>query len=140
MATQIDEVAPDTLQAASGRATPEQVLRSIVEGINSANLDALLTLYEPQAAFAAQPGSLAHGLQGIRESLAGFIGMKGTLDLEVTRVLEANGLALVIGVWSFAGTGPDGQPVKLTAQNADVLRRQSDGSWRFVIDNPWGTS
>lgn len=120
--------------------TPEHVLRSIVDGINSGNLDALMDLYEPQAAFAAQPGSLAHGLQGIRDGLAGFIAMKGTLDLNVTRVLEANGLALVIGEWSFTGTGPDGQPVKLTAQNADVLRRQSDGTWRFVIDNPWGTN
>jgi hypothetical protein len=27
----------------------------------------------------------------------------------------------------------------LTGHNADVLRRQSDGAWRFVIDNPWGT-
>jgi uncharacterized protein (TIGR02246 family) len=123
-----------------GCGTPEEVLRSIVEGINTGNLDALMTLYEDQAAFATQPGSLAHGSQGIREALAGFIAMKGTLDLNVTRVLEANGLALVIGVWSFTGTGPDGKPVTLTAQNADVLRRQSDGSWRFVIDNPWGTN
>jgi ketosteroid isomerase-like protein len=45
----------------------------------------------------------------------------------------------VIGVWSFSGTGPDGEPVRLAASNADVLRRQADGSWRFVIDNPWGT-
>jgi len=37
------------------------------------------------------------------------------------------------------GTGPDGERVTLTGHNADVLRRQSDGSWRFVIDNPWGT-
>jgi len=29
--------------------------------------------------------------------------------------------------------------VTLTGRNGDVLRRQSDGSWRFVIDNPWGT-
>jgi ketosteroid isomerase-like protein len=46
---------------------------------------------------------------------------------------------LVVGDWSFTGTGSQGEPVKLAAQNADVLRRQADGSWRFVIDNPWGT-
>ena len=27
--------------------TPEQVLKSIVDGINTGNLDALMTLYEP---------------------------------------------------------------------------------------------
>ena len=119
--------------------TPEQVLKSIVDGINAGNLDALMPLYESEAAFASQPGSLSHGLPGVRESLAVFIAMKGTLDLKVTRVLQASDLALVVGVWSFTGTGPDGGPVKLTGHNADVLRRQADGSWRFVIDNPWGT-
>ena len=122
------------------RETPEQVLESVVEGINTGNFDMLMALYEPEAAFATQPGSLAHGLPGVREALAGFIAMKGTLDLKVTRVLQASDLALVVGVWSFVGTGPDGQAVRLTGQNADVLRRQSDGSWRFVIDNPWGTN
>ena len=34
------------------RETPEQVLKSIVDGINTANLDALMSLYEPEAAFA----------------------------------------------------------------------------------------
>ena len=65
--------------------------------------------------------------------------MNGKLDLDVTRVLEVDDLALVVGVWSFYGTGPDGQPVRLEAKNADVLRRQTDGIWRFVIDNPRGT-
>ena len=75
----------------------------------------------------------------MRESLAAFTGIKGTLDLQVTRVLEAGFLALVVGMWSFAGTGSDGALVTLTGHNADVLRRQPDGSWRFVICNPWGT-
>ena len=121
-------------------ATPEQVLESIVAGINAGQLESLMGLYESKAAFAAEPGGLVHGAAGIGEALDGFISMNGTLDLEVTRVLEAGDLALVIGVWSFDGTGPDGEPVHLAASNADVLRRQPDGTWRFVIDNPWGTA
>jgi ketosteroid isomerase-like protein len=126
-------------QIAGSTATPEQVLASIVTGINSGDLDSLMPLYEREAAFATEPGSLAHGPGGVRDALTGFISMDGRLDLEVTRVLEVDDLALVIGVWSFDGTGPDGEPVHLEAKNADVLRRQPDGSWRFVIDNPWGT-
>ena len=64
--------------------------------------------------------------------------MKGTLDLSVTRVLEAGGLALVVGTWSFAGTGADGEPVKLTGNNADVLRRQADGSLALRDRQPLG--
>jgi uncharacterized protein (TIGR02246 family) len=120
-------------------ATPEQVLESIVAGINSGDLESLMPLYESEAAFASEPGSLDHGESGVREALTGFISMNGELDLEVTRVLEVGDLALVIGVWTFDGTGPDGEPVRLEARNADVLRRQEDGAWRFVIDNPWGT-
>jgi uncharacterized protein (TIGR02246 family) len=121
-------------------ATPEQVLETIVTGINSGDLESLMPLYESEAAFATTPGSLAHGASGIGEALSGFISMNGTLDLEVTRVLEVDDLALVVGTWSFEGTGPDGEPVRLEADNADVLRRQADGTWRFVIDNPWGTA
>ena len=119
--------------------SPEEVLASIVTGINAGDLEGLTALYESDAAFAADSGELAHGTHGVRDSLAAFISMNGRLDLEVNHVLEADDLALVVGVWSFEGTGPDGQPVELAAKNADVLRRQADGSWRFVIDNPWGT-
>lgn len=61
------------------------------------------------------------------------------LNLKVTRVLKTSDLALVTTEWSFCGTGPDGKPVNMTSKSADALREQSDGTWRFVIDNPWGT-
>ena len=72
------------------KGTPEDLLKSIVDGINTGNLDALMPLYEPEAGFVVQPGSVTSGLTGVREGLAGFIAMKGKLDLKVTRILEAS--------------------------------------------------
>ena len=44
MTASITEIASASGQAAAERATPEQVLASIVDGINTGNLDALMTL------------------------------------------------------------------------------------------------
>jgi uncharacterized protein (TIGR02246 family) len=122
-----------------GNMTPEEVLNSVTEGINARDLDSLMTLYEPLACFASQPGQLAKSPDGIRQSLRNFIDMNGKLELKVKRVLKANDLALVTIEWSFNGTDSDGKHVHMSAKSADVLRQQPDGTWRFVIDNPWGT-
>ena len=120
--------------------TPEEVLNSVVEGINTGNLDSLMNLYETDACFASQSVQFAKSPETIRQSLRSFIDMKnGKLDLKVKRVLQSSDLALVISEWSVSGTGPDGKPVNMATKSADVLRQQADGTWRFVIDNPWGT-
>jgi ketosteroid isomerase-like protein len=123
----------------SKKMTPEEVLNSVVEGINSGDLDSLMTLYEADACFASQPGQIAKSPESVRQSLSSFIDLKGKLDLKVKRVLQASDLALVTSEWSFSGTGSDGNPVNMAAKSADVLRHQADGTWQFVIDNPWGT-
>jgi len=122
-----------------GKMTPEEVLNSVTEGINNRDLDTLMTLYEPVACFASQPGLLAESPESIRECLCSFIDLNGKLNLTVKRALKANDIALVITEWTFNGTGPDGKEVHMATTSADVVRQQSDGTWRFIIDNPWGT-
>ena len=35
------------------------------------------------------------------------------------------------------GTGPDGKAVSMAGQSTEVVRRQPDGTWRYVVDNPY---
>ena len=119
--------------------TPEEVLNTFVEGIKTGNIDSLMTLYEGNACFATQPGQLADSPESVRQSIQNFIDLKGKVDLKVKRVLQAGNLALVISEWSVSGTGPDGNAVNMSNKSTDVLRKQADGTWLFVIDNPWGT-
>ena len=97
----------------SKKMTPGEVLNSVAEGINTGDLDSLMTLYEADACFASQPGQLAKSPESVRQSLRNFVDLKGKLDLKVKRVLQASDLALVTTEWSFSGTGPDGNPVNM---------------------------
>jgi hypothetical protein len=43
--------------------TPEEVLHSIVEGINTGNIDSVMMLYDSEACFTSQPGQAVKGQQ-----------------------------------------------------------------------------
>jgi ketosteroid isomerase-like protein len=120
--------------------TPEEFLSSFVKEFNAGDINSLLMLYETDACTVSQLGQVVKGHNNIRQSLQGFIDMKGKLKNKVKRVIQTSNLALVISEWSFQGTGDDdGNPVNFIGKSTDVLRQQSDGSWRILIDNPWGT-
>jgi uncharacterized protein (TIGR02246 family) len=117
--------------------TPEAVIRRFSALLNEHDLDGALALYEPEATFVAQPGTSVSGTAEIRAALERFAALEPELGGEIELVREAGGVALVVNRWSLRGSGPEG-PVRMGGRSADVLRRQADGSWRVLIDDPWG--
>ncbi len=106
--------------------------------LNAGDLDTLVSLYEPEAVLMAQPGQCVSGHEAIRAALAGLLSLKGTIALEPRQVIEADGIALLVSTWRMTGTAPDGTPLELAGQTTDIIRRQPDGTWRAVIDDPYG--
>jgi len=118
--------------------SPEATIERFSELLAEGNLDAMMELYEPDAAFAPQPGETVNGHDEIRTALESFLAVKPRMEGTIEKVLEAGDTALVANGWRLSGTAPDGSPVRMAATSADVLRRRGDGSWRIVIDDPWG--
>jgi uncharacterized protein (TIGR02246 family) len=119
--------------------TPEDVIRGFAERLNRRDVDAALELYEPGATFVPEPGTTVTGTERIREVLERFAALKPTLTGEIQAVREGGEVALVLNRWHLDGQGPEG-PLEMSGTSADVLRRQEDGSWRVLIDDPWGGS
>lgn len=119
----------------------EDVVRAFQDAFNRRDLDALLALYEPEAAFVPQPGQVVSGPAALKEALGAFLALNGQLEIaeiEPQHIAQSGDLALVSETWKIAGTGPNGEPVALSGRTTDVLRRQPDGTWRWVIDAPFG--
>jgi len=118
--------------------TPEDLDRLFAEALNAGKLDALVALYEPQAALTPMPDTVVNGTAAIREALAAFLAGKPTISLTPRLVAQSGDVAVVSAKWDLAVTGPDGKPANMTGQSVEVVRRQSDGSWLFAIDLPFG--
>jgi uncharacterized protein (TIGR02246 family) len=119
--------------------TPKEFLISYVEKFNAGDISSLINLYEIDGCFVSQAGQVVKGIENIRQSLQSFINMNGKLESKVNGVIQTSDIALVNTEWSFNGTGPNGKSVTITGKATDVLRQQSDGTWRILIDNPWET-
>lgn len=120
--------------------TPKEFLISYVKKFNSGDISSLICLYETEACFVSQEGELVKGIENVRQRLQSFINMNGRIESKVIGVVQTNDIALVNTEWSFNGSGPDGKSVTIIGKATDVLRQQSDGTWRILIDNPWGTN
>ena len=119
---------------------PEEIHDLFAVAFAARDLDGLLSLYEPRAVCAPRPGPAVSGQAAIREALAGFFQLNAQLTLQVERVLQSAELALLISHWTLNGTDPNGNKVEQAGTTADVARRQPDGTWLLVIDNPYGTA
>jgi uncharacterized protein (TIGR02246 family) len=118
---------------------PEDLHQLISAAVTNADLDAYLALYEPGAALARQSGGVAVGSDEIRAEIAPFLAVRGTLTVKTARVVASSDIALLRSRGAFSGVAPDGSPVEVPEHDAhEVARRQTDGTWLFVVNDPWG--
>jgi ketosteroid isomerase-like protein len=118
---------------------PEEFHPHWTERFNAGDLDGLVEMYEPGAAI-AQPEGMYTGTEAIRENLSTLLGMHGTMVTEPKRTIHSGDIALLLSSWTMTAPTPDGTAITITGQTTDVVRRQADGSWRIVIDNPYGNA
>jgi len=120
--------------------TAEEAHRLWADAFKRGDVDAVLELYEQAAVFVAQPGTpLVRGKDAVREVVRAFVAMGGTFNMDSTDSIEGDGVAVLYSRWTLEGASDaDGNAIELAGQTTDVVRRQSDGTWLFAIDNPWG--
>src|SRR4051794_32878292 len=119
---------------------PEGVPASLLERFNSGEVDAMMGLYEEGAVFVTDSGRPVTDPAEIRSELERFLALKLPMTATARHMYVKDDTALFLLDWSLDGTGPDGKHVHLEGAATDVAHRGTDGRWRYVIDNPFGTA
>jgi uncharacterized protein (TIGR02246 family) len=106
-----------------------------MEYLQAGDLDGLVSLYEPAAHFIPTPGTHLVGTTAIREGLQQLIDSGARLDLEMRAVRRVGDIALLSNTATLTSATPNGTPV--ISITTEILRRQPDGGWVHVIDDPF---
>jgi uncharacterized protein (TIGR02246 family) len=118
--------------------TPEECDALFEKHINAGDLDALTDLYEADAVLIPAPGETASGREAIRAALGAFIEAKPKMKLSVIKSFSAGkDVAVLYNDWHGRFAGPDGE-METGGEAIEIVRRQADGTWRFVFDDPYG--
>jgi hypothetical protein len=117
----------DAASAAPGPAhppakEPEDLGRFFVERANAGDVEGLVALYEPGAVLAAG-GGLVCGTEQIRQALTLFLAGRPVLTGQSQPALRNGGLALTSTRFPGGAT-------------AEIARRQDDGNWLWIADQP----
>jgi len=101
---------------------------------NDRDVEGLVELYEGDAVVVQAGGQHLRGFEQIRAALPALTEVETRLEL--IDLVEVGDLALERCRWTIEVAGADGKAVAATGESIAVLRRQPDGCWRIVIDDP----
>jgi uncharacterized protein (TIGR02246 family) len=117
---------------------PEHAVELLDHAFNDGDLEAVLSFYEDAAVVVAAPSRTLRGKSELRTFFESAMRSGTSAKQLKTRVIEADGVALFLSRWTLTPTEtpPDAAPRTFVATT--VFRKQSDGSWKALIDNPFG--
>ena len=119
-------------------ATPQELFALYTEAFNAADVDNIMSLYEPNAVFVYQPNvEPARGIAAIRQVMSDLLKSKLRLKMRIEKVFQADDVALVFAEWQLTTFTPESEYEQTFGKGTDIIRRQDNNVWLFVVDNPF---
>jgi uncharacterized protein (TIGR02246 family) len=118
---------------------PGEVYATYLKAFNAGNVDATIACYEPHACFTSRSGRAAYGAAELREVFRNTFANRPQMKFNVRKIIPAGeDLALVVLEWRSKAVAADGEVRLWSGMATDIVRRQPDGEWKIVLDNPYG--
>lgn len=123
--------------------TQEQtaVLNSILEmtaSFHQKDIEGVMRSYEPNAMIVFEPEKPVTDPRAIREGFYGFFAVDPLFEYSGHEVFINGNLAVHFAPWTMSGKAPDGTDIIQSGLSVAVLRKQHDGKWLMLFDNPFG--
>ena len=85
--------------------SPEDICRLFKKYMGEGNLEAVLSVYDPEAVILDQSGEVKKGEEGLRQQLAPMAAAKAVFDFDIKQIIQSGDIALMHTAWRHPVTG-----------------------------------
>lgn len=112
----------------------QEVHSSLAAAYNTGDLNTVMSIYDGSGIIVADPTSPVSGKEKFEAAVKNILAIKGTMEIKTVYCLEVGDVAVGRSEWSIT----DGGTTKVAAKGIELLKRQTDGTWRVLIDHAFG--
>jgi ketosteroid isomerase-like protein len=110
---------------------PEEICSLFKQFMAEGDVDGLLSVYDPEVVFLNEAGAVVKGKQEMKQQLAPFASARARFDFQVKQIIQSGDIALMHTMWNISS------PRRLSTYAIEVARRQPDGTWCWLISDPF---
>ncbi len=126
---------------------PNQISKAFEAAFNSGQAENLAALYERHAALIVVAGDTTNrSADGtaieVQAELSALVGIGGKIQCDCLYAIKQGDIALISAAWVVSSiTDASGNKAPdISGRSAEIVRRQEDGRWLYVVDHPTGAS
>ncbi len=121
-------------------AHPNQMNNCFADAYNSGRIENLIALFETDAQSVTMTGSVLSGTGSIKEDLEKLLLFGGQMISVNKFAVQYDNIALLRADWTIATKDNSGNAIEIKGSSAEVVRRQANGTWLYIIDHPFGAN
>ena len=108
--------------------------KALAAAYNSGDLKTVLAMYDVNGIIVAEPGNPVSGRENFENAVKGILSIKGKMEIKTVYCLQSGDTAVGRSEWSITDAGQ----TKVAAKGIEILKRQTDGTWKVLIDHAFG--
>lgn len=114
------------------------VIEKMTSAFHDKDIEGVMASYESNAVVVFEPEKPVSDPAILQEMFQGAFMINPNFVYSGHEVFIKDDIATHFAPWTMTGQAPDGTDIKQSGLSVSVLRKQEDGKWLIVFDNPHG--
>ena len=120
------------------RTNPDGADEYFLHCVRNGDVKNAMTCFDPEAVYIDKEGNIISGLANIQQVVTNLCEMKPDITVYEHKVAPVgNDLMYWLDKWEMTGTDSKGNFINMKGASANMMRRNSEGNWLWLVDNPF---